>query len=452
MSKKNKIAEICIEKMIFPNKGIGYYEGCKVVIKNTFIGQKVLANIAKRNGSYKGRVIELIEKSDLEITPSCSDFGVCGGCTYQNISYETEINLKEEMVLEILKEAGINDYLYEGIEKAPISTGYRNKMEYSFGDEQIGGVLALGMRKRNSYYEVVTSKKCDLVDEDYRKLLHAVLEFFKTTEEKFYHKATHIGSLRHLVIRKGYFTKEIIINLITSSQLNTELQQLANILENTDLDGDIVGIYHTVNDSLSDVVKCDNMEILHGKDFFMERLLGLDFKITPFSFFQTNSTGAEKLYETVRDFVGEAEGLNIFDLYCGTGTIAQIISKNAKQVIGVEIISEAIEAAIANTNLNKISNCKFISGDVLKVVDELDVTPDIIVLDPPREGIHPKAILKIISFGADKIVYVSCKPTSLSRDLVILKENGYEIERIKIHDMFPRTGNVETVALLKLIK
>ena len=216
-----------------------------------------------------------------------------------------------------------------------------------------------------------------------------------------------------------------------------------------ELDGRIVGILHTYNDSLADVVQNDRTEILWGRDYFYEELLGLRFKISPFSFFQTNSLGAEVLYSTAREYIGETKDRVIFDLYSGTGTIAQILAPVAAKVVGVEIVEEAVEAARVNAQLNGLSNCSFIAGDVLKVVDELQEKPDLIVLDPPRDGIHPKALQKIIDFGVERIVYISCKPTSLARDLELLQGRGYRVEKAVGVDMFPWTGNVETIVLLQ---
>ena len=189
-------------------------------------------------------------------------------------------------------------------------------------------------------------------------------------------------------------------------------------------------------------------KILYGNDYFYENLLGLKFKISAFSFFQTNSKGAEKLYSVVREYAGDTSGKVVFDLYCGTGTIGQIMSEGSKKVIGIEIVEEAVEAAKINAELNGITNCEFIAGDVLKKVDELEDKPDLIIVDPPRDGINPKAILKIIDFGAEEIVYVSCKPTSLARDLQVFEANGYKTVKVKCVDMFPRTQHVETVVLL----
>ena len=215
-----------------------------------------------------------------------------------------------------------------------------------------------------------------------------------------------------------------------------------------DLNGKIVGILHTHNDSLSDAVIPEKIVTIYGSDFISERILGLNFKISPFSFFQTNSKGAEVLYETARSYVGETKDKVIFDLYSGTGTIAQMLAPVAKKVVGVEIVEEAVEAAKENAALNQLTNCEFIAGDVLKVIDEITDKPDIIVLDPPRDGIHPKAIEKIIDYGVKEMVYISCKPTSLVRDLEIFQARGYRVVKACAVDQFVNTLHVETCVLL----
>ena len=220
-------------------------------------------------------------------------------------------------------------------------------------------------------------------------------------------------------------------------------------MKKADYKGTLNGILHTVNDSLADAVINEGTEVLYGKDYIYEELLGLKFKITPFSFFQTNSLGAEVLYTKTREFVGEIDNQVVFDLYSGTGTIAQILAPVAKKVVGVEIIEEAVVAARENARLNGLDNCEFIAGDVLKVIYDIKDKPDMIVLDPPRDGIHPKAIDKIIDFGVNKIVYVSCKPTSLARDIEIFEARGYKVKKVCCVDMFPGTGHVETVCLME---
>ena len=243
-------------------------------------------------------------------------------------------------------------------------------------------------------------------------------------------------------------TGEILVNLVTTSQEEYDLDPLKEALLALDLEGSIVGILHIINDSLSDVVKSDETRLLYGQDYFYEELLELRFKITPFSFFQPNSRGAEILYQTVREYIGDTKDKVVFDLYSGTGTIAQIAAAVAKQVIGVEIIPEAVEAAKENAAMNGITNCTFLADDVLKALDYITEKPDLIILDPPRDGVHPKALPKILDYGVERIVYISCKPSSLARDLAMFEAKGYRMEKCVAVDQFCQTVHVETVVLL----
>ncbi|WP_099468751.1 23S rRNA (uracil(1939)-C(5))-methyltransferase RlmD [Konateibacter massiliensis] len=449
--KKGQVYEGIVEKVQFPNKGIIAVEDKKVIVKNAVEGQKLRFSINKiRKGRGEGRVLEVLEKSPLELdSPTCIHFGSCGGCTYQNISYEEQLKLKERQVKELLDSVIKDEYVFEGIKRSPKQFGYRNKMEYSFGDEVKDGPLMLGMHKRGSFHDIVTVSDCQIVDKDYNRILACSLNYFKEKGIDFYHKMSHKGYLRHLLVRRGEQTSELLINLVTSSQEEYDLKEFAEALLRLELDGNIVGILHTVNDSLADVVKSDETFILYGQDYFYEKLLGLKFKISPFSFFQTNSLGAEVLYDTAREYVGTTQDKTIFDLYSGTGTIAQMLAPVAKKVVGVEIVEEAVEAARVNAKLNELDNCEFIAGDVLKVIDSIEDKPDLIVLDPPRDGIHPKALDKIIAYGVDRLVYISCKPTSLVRDLEVLLERGYQVEKAVAVDMFAGTANVESVILMQ---
>ena len=468
--KKGEIYEGIVENMDFPNKGNIYIEGERVIVKNALPGQKVRFLVNKRRkGKCEGRLLSVEKSSPLERTEHpCTHFGICGGCLYQTIPYEEQLKIKERQVRDILTpvlgEPEEGNWIFEGIMGSPISERYRNKMEFSFGDEVKDGPLALGMHKRGSFYDVVTVGECRIVNEDFTKILLCTKEFFEEKQIPFYKKMQKTGYLRHLLVRRAVKTGEILIDLITTTQtetLKTEswnsgeeelLAQWRDRLLALSLEGTMAGILHTKNDTLADAVKDEGTEILFGQDFFYEELLGLKFRISPFSFFQTNSLGAEVLYEKTREYVGGVDGKVVFDLYSGTGTIAQILAPVAEKVVGVEIVEEAVEAAKVNAGLNGLSNCEFIAGDVLKVVGELKDKPDFIVLDPPRDGIHPKAIEKIIDFGVDRMVYVSCKPTSLARDLEILTARGYQAEKVCCVDMFPATGNCETVCLLTRIK
>lgn len=380
-----------------------------------------------------------------------------------SLPYAEQLKIKEEQVKKLLDGVLYKQskaYEFQGIKASPVSLGYRNKMEFSFGDEFKDGPLALGMHKRGSFYDLVTVKNCQLVDQDYRTVLCGVLDYFSNQNVKHLHRMTHEGYLRHLLVRKAVKTGEMLIALVTTSQISEQVEQeliegFKHCVLQLPLEGKIAGLLHIVNDSVADVVQSDETHVLYGQDYFYEELLGLRFKVSTFSFFQTNSLGAEVLYDTVRSYVGleQVKGADggrpvVFDLYSGTGTIAQLMAPVAEKVIGVEIVEEAVEAAKKNAQQNGLTNCEFIAGDVLKVLDEVEEKPDFIILDPPRDGIHPKALPKIISYGVDRIVYVSCKPTSLTRDLEVFLEQGYTVEKAVCVDQFPWTANVETVVLL----
>lgn len=488
--KKGQIAEGNVTTVEFPNKGIVMTdEGERVIVKNTIPGQRVSFAVNKvRKGKAEGRLLETVKKSPRETADTCRHFGQCGGCTYQSLPYEEQLKIKETQVRGMIEQA-IGDacaYEFLPIRHSPRVLAYRNKMEFSFGDEYKDGPLALGMHKRGSFYDIVTVEDCRIVDGDFRAILMATLAYFREQEISFYHRLRHTGYLRHLLVRKAVKTGEILVDLITTTQdwrnvqepepderakieaallekqgrcphagtvnEEKEKQLLAgwkDVLLALSLEGTLKGVLHTKNDSVADVVKNEGTEVLFGQDYFYEELLGLRFQISPFSFFQTNSLGAEVLYTKTREFVGEIDNQVVFDLYSGTGTIAQILAPVAKKVVGVEIIEEAVVAARENARLNGLDNCEFIAGDVLKVIDDIKDKPDMIVLDPPRDGIHPKAIDKIIDFGVNKIVYVSCKPTSLARDIEIFEARGYKVKKVCCVDMFPGTGHVETVCLME---
>uniref|UniRef100_UPI004029CDE3 23S rRNA (uracil(1939)-C(5))-methyltransferase RlmD n=1 Tax=Mediterraneibacter faecis TaxID=592978 RepID=UPI004029CDE3 len=450
--KKGQIYEGIIERVDFPNKGIVFVpeEEQYVTVKNGIPGQKIRFMINKfKRGNAEGRLLEVLEKSSLETRePVCSIFPACGGCMYQTMPYEEQVKMKEGQIRRIMDPVVKGEYVFEGVKHSPKEFHYRNKMEFSFGDEFKDGPLSLGLHKKGSTYDVLTAGDCQLVHEDMDKILLCVLNYFKERNVSYYKKMQHVGYLRHLLLRRGDTTGEILVNLVTTTQEEYDLTPLVEELLALELEGKIVGILHILNDSLSDVVKSDETRILYGQDFFYEKLLGLEFKITPFSFFQPNSKGAEVLYETVREYIGDIDNQVVFDLFSGTGTIGQVLAPVAKKVIGVEIIEEAVEAAKENAVRNGLSNCRFIAGDVFKVLDEIEEKPDVIVLDPPRDGIHPKALPKILNYGVDKIVYISCKMTSLARDLEMMQLAGYRVEKMTAVDQFCETVHVETVVLL----
>ncbi len=525
-----------VGRMGFPNKGIVEIDGETAVVKNALPGQEVEFVVSKkRGGRCEGRLLRVTAPSPLESEEDrCPHFGICGGCTFQSIPYEEQLKIKERQVRELLRpvidrqglnssEEAVFDRIFEGVKPSPLPAEYRNKMEFSFGDEEKGGPLALGLHRRGSFHDVVNVDGCRIVHPDFTRILKATREYFAAEGIPFYRKLQHSGYLRHLLVRRAVKTGEILAALVTSGQMGDgqpidgadEAVLLAGwraVLLSLPLDGRFAGILHIRNDSLADVVQSDETTVLYGHEYFYEELLGLRFRISPFSFFQTNSLGAEILYDTVREYVGDTSGKVVFDLYSGTGTIAQMLAPVAEKVIGVEIVAEAVDAARQNAAQNGLSNCEFLVGDVVKVLaawsvgaggagnpacrtdaadadnlgcradaggagnpagstdaaaadnpacrtDAADadnlasraaVSPDIIILDPPRDGIHPKALDRIGGgIRAKRIVYVSCKPTSLARDLEKLMGYGYVPERICCVDMFPSTANIETICVCR---
>ena len=468
--KKGQIRTGVVRNVKFPNRAMvvlepleGAADGEEICeVKGALPGQKISVVITKvRKGKGEGRLKEILEKSPIETVGvengGCPHFNICGGCSYISMPYEESLKIKENQVRELLepvlsKQQSVCQI--EPIRQSPVYYGYRNKMEFTFGDEVKDGPLALGMHKKGSFYDIVTVDGCRLVDDDYSAILRETLYYFEEKKTPFYHRYTHEGYLRHLLVRRASRTGEILAALVTTTQQEVDLESWKERLLSLPLNGKFAGILHITNDSMSDAVKCDSSEILYGRDYFYEELLGLKFRISTFSFFQTNTCGAEVLYETAREYVGslvKEEGKPdsiVYDLYSGTGTIAQLMAPVAKKVIGVEIVEEAVVAARENAKQNGLENCEFIAGDVFKVLDEIEEKPDFIILDPPRDGVHPKALSRIIGYGVEKLVYISCKPTSLARDLEIFIANGYEVQRCVPVDQFPWTTGIETVVLL----
>ncbi len=461
MPKEPIFREGIVTDVAFPNRGImqAAVEGSAAVpftaqtihVKGALPGQTIRVTVGRTGKRRReGRLQEVLKPAPYEIDPPCPHAAVCGGCCYQTVPYELQLTWKEQQVKKLLEPVlESSNTIWEPIAPSPLVEGYRNKMEFSFGDEIKDGPLTLGLHKRGAFHDIVPTPGCRIIHPDMARILSETQQYFAATGASHYNTYTHGGFLRHLVLRRSFLDGQILVNLITTSAEAPDLTPWTNRLLSLPLEGSIGGILHTVNDRQADVVQSDALEILYGKASLTESLLGLSFEIFPFSFFQTNSKGAERLYSVVRDFAGDVSGAEVFDLYCGTGTIAQILAgAGAASVTGIEIVKEAVDAARINAGLNGLNNCRFIAGDVLKEIDTLEIHPDLVILDPPRDGIHPKALPKILKFAPDRFIYVSCKPTSLVRDLPFFQEAGYTVERIRTVDMFPFTYHVETVVLM----
>lgn len=451
--KRRDIIEFEVDKMEFGGTSVTKIENRDVSMKGGITGQRVKAIVQKtKSGKADVKMMELLENSPIETQTPCKHFNQCGGCSILSVPYEKQLEIKERQVLDLFLQQDLIGFEFLGIQGSPLNKLYRNKMEYTFGDEVKGGPLTLGLHKKGRHIDILTVDGCFLVDNDFISVLTSTVKYFDEKELPYYRTMSHQGYLRNLVVRKGINTNELMVNIVTSSQIDFDMAEYKEMLLNLELEAELVSILHTINDGLADAVQCDELRVLHGRDYITEEVLELKFKISPFSFFQTNTKGAEVLYSIARDFIGDHSDKVIFDLYSGTGTIGQVMAGKAKKVYGIEIIEEAVKAANENAKLNGLSNCEFIAGDVGKTVKNLKDKPDLIIVDPPRPGVHKDAVRDIAGFGAKEIVYISCNPRTLVLDLVEFKKYGYEAKKVKCMDMFPNTPHCETVVKLQRVE
>ena len=384
-----------------------------------------------------------------------SDF--CGGCIYQGKSYQEQLEIKENEVKGLLLKRKIEPEKTDRIQGCPSQYAYRNKMEYTFGDYVKDGEMTLGMHQKGKFMSIVTVDGCQLVDPDFNVILKAVLNFVIEKGYSKYNKKSHTGLMINLVLRRGVRTREILVNIVTASDEKAgeifDESGFSDMIMGLDLTNAVCGVLRTECDTFADAVIPDRVKVISGRDYYYEEVLGLKFKVSAFSFFQTNVDAVERLYSEALSLIDSFQGKNVFDLYCGTGTITQILALKAKHVLGVEIVEEAVESARENAAMNGLANCEFYAGDVFDVLEgKVTEKPDVIVVDPPRVGISPKALDKIISYGVDEIVYISCNPKTLVENLYYFEYYGYKVKYLKPFDNFPFTKHVETVALLSKVE
>lgn len=476
MARKKDYMDVVIDRVDYPNRARGfklesieeneadrllemdsYYDkrphGRPIVAKGGIPGQVYRAKGKRARGEAKEvLLLDLLRRSPLETPARCPHFDRCGGCVYQTLSYETELMLKGGQIRRLFQEAGLD--LDIPIYRSPHYEGYRNKMEYSFGDEVKDGPLTLGLHRPGHFYEIVPTPFCKIVPEDMNTIRRASQAFFREKGISYYHKSARQGALRHLVLRTAMHTGQIMVNLVTTSDPSISpdlLRDYVDRLTRLPLTFDLVSIFHTQNDAVADAVIPEKVTLLYGQEELQESLMGLTFHIGPFSFFQPNVFSAENLYAKAMEFAGDLTGKTVYDLYSGTGTLTQLMAKRAQRAIGVEIVEEAVDKARETAQANGLANAKFLAGDVLEELDRLaqsEDRPDLIMIDPPREGIHPKALEKMIAAGPDKIVYISCNPRTQVRDLQLFIQGGYRLVKGQAFDQFPRTKHVETVCLM----
>lgn len=474
MFNRADVVELKISGYAFGGRGISKVQTDNgeyiVFVDNSFPGQTVRARIAKKKKRYaEAKLIDVIERSPLE---KVSAFQEISGAPYIYVPIEEQEREKKESTLEIFRRIGGVEDPYSKLDEfisSPEHYFYRNKMEYSFSSiehdretgEDIDDAFALGFKRRGTWWKVESlNQPSGMFDAEWEAFLPKLREYLKESGLPAWHPPRKEGFFRHIVVRKSFKQNQLLINLVTSSEgvKSFDANKFADFI-NENLPGKIAGIQHTVNDNVADRAKIENGQcsLIYGEQVVIENLLGLDFEISMESFFQTNPKSAERLYTKALDYVFE-EGLNkgdvVMDLFCGTGTIGQILSSRDVQVriIGVDIVKEAIEDAKRNAKRNGIDDIEFYAADVGKFLleyPEFEGKIKTIILDPPRAGIAPKTLRKVMRLGAEDIVYISCNPSTQARDTLALKEFGYELEKITLVDQFPHTGHIESIAKYK---
>lgn len=478
--KKGEIVELEIEKYAFEGRGIAKVDKGSIVpesideSKNKYVifvdgsypGDVVKASLTKIKKSYaEARVAEIIKPSNLRISARCKFFGTCGGCKQQDLDYQTQIKFKQQQVEEIFtKMGGFKDFKIEEILPSEKTFFYRNKMEFSFADkrwltvkeistnENIERDFALGLHIPRVFDKVLDIDECFLQSELSNKIVNFTRGFFKKRNTSIYSTKTHEGFLRNLVIKQAHHTDDLMVNLVTASE-NDELlnEYKKNIL---DVIPQITTIINNVNLKKAAVAVGDYEKVSWGNGFVYDTIGKYKFRISANSFFQTNSLQAEKLYQTALDFAEMKGNEIVYDLYSGAGTISIFVSDHCKKVYAFESAESAVSDAEVNANLNEINNVHFITADLYKsflpfVVEKNLPKPDLIILDPPRSGMHKNTVEDVINLNPGKLVYVSCNPATQVRDIKLFSNAGYKLIKIKPVDMFPHTYHIENVALLE---
>ena len=446
--RKGEELELRIDSLAYGGNGVGRHDGFVVFARGGLPGDTVRARVTKvKRGFAEGVVTELVAPGKGRVEAPCRHFGVCGGCRFQDLAYEVQLDEKERQVRDALVRIGrFAEPPLEPIVPAEAQYGYRNKLEYSFtaGDDGI----ELGFHRAGRWDEVIDIEECLLTTDLGNAVRLAVREWAREERLQPYDQKTGIGYLRHLVVREGRNTGQVLVVLVTAPGEHFEAGYLVDVLRRFP---EVRSIHWAINDTPAEQTNLPT-RLLWGDDAIEEEILGLRYRVRPSAFLQTNTGMAARLYELARQCAALTGDENVYDLYCGTGTIGLALSANARSVWGLEISEEAVACAIENAELNGIENARFFAGNVGQTIEELREeagSPDVVVVDPPRAGLAGKALRRTGELGAPRLVYVSCNPTTLASDLQVLRdEYGYVLERCRPVDMFPHTPHVESVSLL----
>ena len=467
--KKHTIVDLAIESIAFGGKAIAHINGFTIFVESGLPGQKVRAKISRKKDSYaEARIVEIISRSPVETNPPCPYFGICGGCRFQNLEYNEQLSQKRSQVKESLEHiGGFRDVLVHPTVASPEIFYYRNKMEFSFArqrwltreeiqsGEVIKSDLALGLHVPKHFEKVLDIDQCLLLSERSNQILNFVTEFTRESGIAPYSTTDHSGFWRFLVIRESKHLDHFMINFVTADYPDGAdiMQSLADqLIKKFPF---ITTVVHNINRKKAQIAFGDEERIIYGAGYIEELLGERKYRISANSFFQTNTLQAENLYQFIVDWAQFNHQQIVYDLYSGTGGIAIFLAKMVKQVIGFELVPQAIEDAKINCRINSIDNCHFIPGDLKdnladpgEIIDRFG-QPSVVIIDPPRSGLHPKLPEKILELRPEKIIYVSCNPATLARDLKLLCQDKFGIISAQPVDMFPHTAHCEVVVLLE---
>lgn len=455
-----------MERYAAEGKSIAHLEdGKTLLVEGAVPGDIARVLVLKNKKNYaEGKALEIVAPSPDRVTPFCEHFGVCGGCKWQMLPYEKQLEYKQIQVTDQLKRIGqVTLPPIDTIEGSALQRGYRNKLEFTFstqeyltrevldaaGDSDIQRRPVLGFHAPGMFDKVVDINICHLQPEPTNKIKNLLRELAYQHNLPFYDQRKQEGWLRNIIIRVAT-TKEVMVNLIVHHEREELKMLLDTLLQEVP---EITSLHYTINPKVNDTIYDLKVHTYHGKGYIEEYLEDFRFKISPKSFFQTNTKQAEQLYRITREFAGLTGKEIVYDLYCGTGSIGIFVSRGARKIIGIEAVADAIEDAKLNARWNNLEHCHFYTGDVADIAtDEFfreHGRPDVIITDPPRAGMHEKLVQQLLKMRAPRLVYVSCNPATQARDLQLLDE-AYKVLKLQPVDMFPHTHHIENVALLEL--
>jgi 23S rRNA (uracil1939-C5)-methyltransferase len=456
--KKGQELELEIAQVAFGGRGVARVDGMAVFVDQAVPGDRVLARIVRKKKSYaEARVLALVAPSDQRVEAPCPYSGVCGGCKWQFLAYEHQLKYKQGHVREALEHiASIKDVPVHPTVPSEMVLGYRNKMEFScatqrwlmpdeMGKDGVDAGMALGLHVPGTYFKVLDIEACLLQPGQGNGLLADVRAFIQASGLPVYGLKTHQGFWRFLMLRHSVARDQWMVNIVTAGENRSAVQALGGLL--TRRHANVVSVVNNITARKASVAFGEYEIAVSGEPVIIDAIGSFEFEISANSFFQTNTPGAGRLYAVVKDYAGLTGRETVVDLYCGAGTIGICLSDMAKEVVGLELVESAMADAIRNCRRNGIDNCRFIAGDIRQTLGRLDVRPEVMIIDPPRAGMHPDIVDRVLAIEPAKIVYVSCNPATMARDLALMKDH-YRIEEVQPVDMFPHTFHIESVARL----